>query len=67
MEITVNGVKKEIATGFSLLDLALEQLGDKQNGVAIAINQQVISREQWNSTEIVENDSILIIKATQGG
>ena len=36
-------------------------------GIAIAINQQVISKDRWSSYIINENDKVMIIKATQGG
>ncbi|OSY86848.1 hypothetical protein WH52_14300 [Tenacibaculum holothuriorum] len=37
------------------------------NGIAIAINQQIISKANWNKQKLQNGDSILIIKATQGG
>ncbi|QAR30910.1 sulfur carrier protein ThiS [Ornithobacterium rhinotracheale] len=36
-------------------------------GIAIAVNQKVISRSKWEIFQLQENDTILIIKATQGG
>ncbi|AFL98436.1 sulfur carrier protein ThiS [Ornithobacterium rhinotracheale] len=36
-------------------------------GIAIAVNQKVISRSKWEMFQLQENDTILIIKATQGG
>ncbi len=51
----------------SLIDmLALKSMTD-QKGIAIAVNQQVVSRSQWADFKLKENDEVLIIKATQGG
>jgi sulfur carrier protein len=36
-------------------------------GLAVAVNNSIVSKEQWNSTPLKENDKILIIRATQGG
>ena len=36
-------------------------------GIAIAVNQTVISKSEWSKTQLKENDNIAIIKATQGG
>lgn len=38
-----------------------------KNGIAVALNQNVIPKIYWNETRIEENDNILIITATQGG
>lgn len=38
-----------------------------RNGIAIAVNNTIISRTQWDEYIINDNDEILIIKATQGG
>ncbi len=45
----------------------LEQLPIVQNGIAIAINQNIIPKDKWPTTTLADNDNILIIKATQGG
>lgn len=67
MKITVNNVQKEIAEQCSLFWLANHELGEKQNGVAIAVNNVVIQKKEWANCLLKENDNILIIKATQGG
>lgn len=36
-------------------------------GVAIAVNNTVISKSEWDKYEVKQNDRILMIKATQGG
>lgn len=46
--------------------IALELHG-KTKGIAVAINQHVIPKDQWADTPLQEHDQILIISATQGG
>jgi sulfur carrier protein len=67
MEILVNDETKTVSENDSLYAIVLSQLGEKQNGVAVAVNNTVIPKAQWASTKLKSNDHILIIKATQGG
>lgn len=68
MDIIINDQPKTFRqqqlTVQQLLDL---ELPDRQKGVAVALNQSVVPRTEWNSKAIAPNDRILIIKATQGG
>lgn len=45
----------------------IDHLNIKTQGIAIAVNNQVITRSEWTHFTIKENDNILIIRATQGG
>jgi sulfur carrier protein len=36
-------------------------------GIAIAVNNSVVPRSQWNSLVLKEADNIILIRATQGG
>jgi sulfur carrier protein len=67
MEIIVNNQVKNTGEHISLHALMSEMLGDKQKGVAVAVNDTVIAKEQWPSVLLQPQDNILIIKATQGG
>ncbi|MCD6018872.1 MAG: thiS [Bacteroidetes bacterium] len=67
MEITLNDKNHSLTENSSLYDLVLAQLGDKQKGIAVAVNDTVIPKSQWETYLIKSNDQILIIKATQGG
>jgi len=66
ISINVNNTQKEISENSSLSQL-LEGLDHSTNGIAVAVNENVISKTQWSSTFLNQNDAILIIKATQGG
>ncbi|MFV8361903.1 sulfur carrier protein ThiS [Flavobacterium sp. ZT3P35] len=68
MELKINNQTKQFTTDSlsvqALLDL---EIPEKQNGIAVAINNTVIPKSDWNSHLIQETDDILIISATQGG
>lgn len=67
MEIQINDVLKTVPPESTLHDLVVSQHKEKTQGIAVAINEQVVPRTQWHETQIQPNDQILIIKATQGG
>jgi sulfur carrier protein len=67
MDILLNDQKHSISENASLYDVVFSQLGDKQKGVAVAVNDTVIPKVNWESHTLRSNDHILIIKATQGG
>lgn len=66
LSIKLNGNAHEIEDNSSVLS-AVERFKMEQKGIAIAVNQQIISKSDWASTTLKNNDEILIIKATQGG
>ena len=52
----------------SSLFTALEQNGiQNQKGIAVAVNNSVIPKSEWQNKILNENDKITIIRATQGG
>jgi len=67
MTITINKEPKTIGTDSGLLQLLKDIKLTDQKGVAIAVNDQVITRNNWEQFQLKENDKIIIIKATQGG
>ena len=68
MEIKVNNqIKKITSNGFTVQALLDLEIPNKQNGIALAINNVVTPKSNWNSHYIKEKDEILIISATQGG
>ena len=67
MEILLNNQPKDIASDSSVQQLLNEVVGEKQKGIAIAINDRVVPRTNWAQHTIQPKDNILIIKATQGG
>jgi len=45
----------------------LKQIDSSVNGVAVAINEQVISKNNWQTQELKDQDQVLVIQAVQGG
>ena len=67
MELIVNNKTEKLHTGNKLSEMLLQlNLLDKR-GIAVAVNNAVISKPNWNEFELNENDKITIIRPTQGG
>ncbi|MBW1295257.1 sulfur carrier protein ThiS [Aquimarina litoralis] len=66
MTINVNNQEQIIPENSSVTSL-LDQLSIAKDGIAIAINNEVITKNKWNQTLIEVDDNITIIQATQGG
>ena len=66
MKATVNGVSRELPDGTTVASL-LERLGVTRSGIAVAKNERVVRRSDYENSPIVEGDAIEIIKAVAGG
>lgn len=66
MKLVINNWEMEFFGVNSLSDI-LKEKKITQNGIAVAVNEKVISKTEWEKFQLKENDSVLIIKATQGG
>ncbi len=66
MELVVNNKPQKLLSGNKLSELLL-QLNMETRGIAVAVNNIVISKSDWNNYELNDKDKITIIKATQGG
>ncbi len=66
MEITLNNSSQEVTEHTTLYAIVYSHLSDKQKGIAVAVNDTVIPKANWERYILQSNDSILIIKATQG-
>lgn len=66
MTIQVNNISHVVRDSSSLDDI-LKQLDIQTTGIAVAINEHIVTRSKWGATSINNQDQILIIKATQGG
>lgn len=68
MELTINHTRKEFNELPENLEalMAIEAPG-KRKGVAVALNNRIVPQSDWASTFLKDQDSILIITATQGG
>lgn len=68
MKITLNGTQKSIQENLTVKQF-LEQTDGIENrqGIAVAINDEVVPRSEWEQRKISDGDSIEVIQAVQGG
>lgn len=64
--VQVNQKEHQIATATTVSSL-IEKLNVQTNGIAIAVNNQVVKKTDWSLQQLQQNDAVLIIKSTQGG
>jgi sulfur carrier protein len=67
VEIKVNKDIVHISSTATVLSVLQQLRGEKLNGLAVAVNETVIPRPQWDAMQLNQNDNVLIIQATQGG
>ena len=66
MKIAVNGEDKEIANGLNL-DGLLEQLQIRPARVVVELNRNIVSRDAYSTTMLVEGDKLEIVHFVGGG
>ncbi|MCD7932910.1 MAG: sulfur carrier protein ThiS [Tannerellaceae bacterium] len=66
MIIKLNDTPYEVEEGTSLLAF-LEKLEIKKEGVAVAVNYQVIPKTEWESTILSTGQDLMLIHAVSGG
>ncbi|MBG3050377.1 sulfur carrier protein ThiS [Proteus mirabilis] len=66
MNITVNDERYSLDMPVTISQLLIE-LKHPSIGVALAINDIIIPRENWNTQMINEGDTILLFQAIAGG
>ncbi|MDN4037517.1 sulfur carrier protein ThiS [Massilia sp. YIM B02443] len=64
--IEVNGAPCSVPPGQTLLGL-LEQLGLSGQGMALAVNREVVPRQQWLERHLQQDDKVDIVRAIGGG
>ena len=53
--------------GQNLFEFLALQGACERKGIAVAVNEEVIAKEDWAQFSLKEGDQILIIQPTQGG
>ena len=67
MEITVNQKNYNLEDACSVEQMLSAVLHTEAKGIAVAINQNIISKSNWRLHQLKQGDQIMLIKATQGG
>lgn len=65
MKVTINN--KETETQAKTIRELAQELDLPATGVAVAISNEMVSRDEWENTIITEGADIVIIKAFCGG
>ena len=67
MNIYVNNKLQELPGHAKITDVLITLDITTQKGIAIAINNNVIPRTEWDAYILQAEDKMILIKATQGG
>ena len=67
VDVFVNDARRALAAGTSLLALLDDLALAARPGVAVAVNASVVPRGEWAARALRQDDSVLIIHASQGG
>ncbi len=66
MQIFINDTPSECPENTTITQLLLLQ-GIQAVNIAVAVNDSVVSKTNWDNTVICDGSRIIIIKAVQGG
>jgi thiamine biosynthesis protein ThiS len=62
MKLVINGEERS----FTLVGL-VEQMGMKQDRVAVELNRDIVPRAQWSETSLADGDQLEIVQFVGGG
>ena len=66
MNVSINGEKKEIPDGVTVLGL-LEHLKVQPERVAVELNMHIVKKDAYGATQINEGDSVEVVSFMAGG
>jgi thiamine biosynthesis protein ThiS len=66
MKLQINGQPRDFDSPLSLASL-IESLGMKAGRVAVELNRNIVSREQWAATDLSDGDQLEIVHFVGGG
>jgi sulfur carrier protein len=66
MQLIVNGGAQTTAAQLTLADL-VRGVSDRESGIAVALNSEVVPRSMWTTTDLREGDRVDVVTAVQGG
>lgn len=68
MTITHNGEARDLEAGATVADLLTLRFDDpRPNGIAVAVNGDVVPRGDWAGWVLADGDAVEIVTAVQGG
>jgi sulfur carrier protein len=66
MNVIINGSARALADTVCVGE-AVRLITKTQVGIAVAVNDQVLSRRDWESTPLADGDRVEVLTAVQGG
>jgi sulfur carrier protein len=64
--ITINGKEREVVSGTSVWR-RVESLGLHPQAVAVEYNREILRRDDYTETALVDGDQLEIVRFVQGG
>jgi sulfur carrier protein len=66
VELTVNGIGQRLPGELTVADL-VERITGAHQGVAVAVNGEVVPRGGWPTRQLRDGDRVEVLTAAQGG
>ena len=63
----LNGEERQLAVPLRLVQLPELASSAARDGIAVAVNGEVVPRAMWEEKEVQHGDDIEIVRAVQGG
>ena len=67
MKVTVNGSERELQAGVTVADMLAELGLGGREGIAVAVNENVVTRSRLREYRVEDGDTIEVIQAVSGG
>jgi len=67
MQVRINGKDTEIQESVSIVDYLTSIGFDKQVSIAVAINGEIIPKEEYGEIHLKNGDSMEVVRAIGGG
>lgn len=66
MIVEINNESHHLPSNMTIAEM-FEHIKRDTAGIALAINDEVVSKSEWLTKKLNNNDKVLLIRATQGG
>ena len=67
MKVFLNNESVEVNNSIYLMEILKLKNLEQKKGIAVAVNNQIIPKMNWEKYTVSENDKLMVIQATQGG
>lgn len=65
--IRCNGDRREVPDGATVADLVAELVAGDPRGTAVAVDGEVVRRDDWTATVLRSDANVEVLRAVQGG